>query len=131
MGNRAVIALNEFNPNAIGLYLHWNGGRDSVEGFLLAAKHYMDGEKFDKQAGAARLVQVIGTFFEGSLSFYMDQQKNLDLDNWDNGVYVVDTSTMQIIRREYTRGPEQRHHTPAEIADYIDRRLAAASAVEG
>lgn len=35
MGNRAVITtLQNYNNNGIGVYLHWNGGRDSVEGFL-------------------------------------------------------------------------------------------------
>ena len=36
MGNRAVITTQEYitNPDAIGVYLHWNGGRDSVEAFL-------------------------------------------------------------------------------------------------
>ena len=35
MGNRAVITTKEnFENNGIGIYLHWNGGRDSVEGFL-------------------------------------------------------------------------------------------------
>jgi hypothetical protein len=31
MGNRAVITDNK---QRIGIYLHWNGGRDSVEAFL-------------------------------------------------------------------------------------------------
>ena len=32
MGNRAVITTQEYltNPDTIGVYLHWNGGRDSV-----------------------------------------------------------------------------------------------------
>ena len=32
MDNRAVIALDKKGDDEIGLYLHWNGGRDSVEG---------------------------------------------------------------------------------------------------
>ena len=31
MGNRAVITTRSKD---IGVYLHWNGGRDSVEAFL-------------------------------------------------------------------------------------------------
>ena len=38
MGNRAVITASLSNDpqtsNDIGIYLHWNGGRDSVEAFL-------------------------------------------------------------------------------------------------
>ena len=33
MGNRAVITTRK-DLKDIGIYLHWNGGRDSVEGFL-------------------------------------------------------------------------------------------------
>ena len=35
MGNRAVITTRK-DLKDIGVYLHWNGGRDSVEGFLAA-----------------------------------------------------------------------------------------------
>ena len=35
MGNRCVITTREdFDNDGIGIYLHWNGGRDSVEAFL-------------------------------------------------------------------------------------------------
>ena len=35
MGNRAVITTREnFENNGIGVYLQWNGGRDSVSAFL-------------------------------------------------------------------------------------------------
>ena len=37
MGNRAVITTPD---KKIGVYLHWNGGRDSVEGFLQTCKKY-------------------------------------------------------------------------------------------
>ena len=43
MGNRAVIAFEQNgkqDKNSVGIYLHWNGGRDSVEGFLQTAKDY-------------------------------------------------------------------------------------------
>ena len=43
MGNRAVIAFvaddgTQDKDLCLGIYLHWNGGRDSVEGFLEYAK---------------------------------------------------------------------------------------------
>jgi len=37
MGNRAVITFATYT-NAPAIYLHWNGGRASVEGFLSAAR---------------------------------------------------------------------------------------------
>ena len=39
MGNRAVITTKkEWQNDGIGVYLHWNGGRDSVEAFLTYCK---------------------------------------------------------------------------------------------
>lgn len=43
MGNKAVIttdrdSLDVAKSNEIGVYLHWNGGRDSVEAFLAYCK---------------------------------------------------------------------------------------------
>lgn len=34
MGNRAVITTVGAKENDIGVYLHWNGGVESVEAFL-------------------------------------------------------------------------------------------------
>ena len=120
MGNRAVISFDGFTDNSIGIYLHWNGGRDSVEGFLLAARELSNG---DAQYNRARLVEAIGVFFEGGLSVGLDYVKNLDCDNWDNGVYVVDTGKLEIIERRYFEGQEQAHHNPREIADEILARV--------
>jgi hypothetical protein len=116
MGNRAVIAINEYNDDAIGIYLHWNGGRDSIEAFLLAAKEIMQDRLGDETYGAARLVQCITTFFTGNLSVGLAKCKNLDCENFDNGVYVVDTRTMEIIDRHHHSGEEQGVHNIQQMA---------------
>ena len=91
MGNRAVIAFvddkGECDVNSAGIYLHWNGGRDSVEGFLAAAKDY--GIRSGSY-GLARLTQIICNCFPGTISVGVDVVKKLDCDNYDNGVYWVD-----------------------------------------
>ena len=101
MGNRAVIGFvndkNEYDTNSVGIYLHWNGGRDSVEGFLKAAKDY--GLRSGSY-GLARLTQIICNCFPGTLSVGVDQLKNLDCDNYDNGLYWVDKN-FNIVGREY------------------------------
>ena len=38
MGNRAVITASKLKDSGLGIYLHWNGGRASVLGFLKAAR---------------------------------------------------------------------------------------------
>ncbi len=101
MGNRAVIAFvddkGKQDKNSVGIYLHWNGGRDSVEGFLQAAKDY--GIRSGSY-GVARLTQIICNSFPGTLSVGVGVVKKLDCDNWDNGVYWVDKE-FNIVAREY------------------------------
>lgn len=66
MGNRAVITTREnFNNDGVGVYLHWNGGRDSVQAFLTYCKMKGYREPTSDNYGWARLCQVIGNFFGG------------------------------------------------------------------
>ena len=93
MGNRAVIAFqdeshDEVQPDSVGVYLHWNGGPESVTAFLDAAKEL--GVRREDEYGAARLCQIIGNWFGGNLSLGIGQCRMMDIDNGDNGTYVVD-----------------------------------------
>ena len=89
MGNRAVITTRK-DLKDIGVYLHWNGGRDSVEGFLTYCKikGYRPPE-YDNY-GWAYLCTTIGNFFgQSGLSLGIDVASKLDCDNWDNGTYII------------------------------------------
>ena len=93
MGNRAVIAfqsadLDKVRPDTVGIYLHWNGGPDSVHAFVDAAKEL--GVRREDEYGAARLCQIIGNWFGGTISLGIGPCGKLDTDNGDNGTYVVD-----------------------------------------
>ena len=103
MGNRAVIQMKGSN---VGIYLHVNGGRDSVEGFLTYCK--LRGFRGDDY-GMARLTQVIANFFGGDLSIGIDTIDRLDCDNWDNGMYIIDEN-FDIIERKYMHNEEQHKH---------------------
>lgn len=105
MGNRAVITTKD---KKIGVYLHWNGGRDSVEAFLkyCELKGYRAPET--DCYGWARLCQVIGNFFGGDLSIGIDQYNRLDTDNGDNGVYVIED--WKIVDRLFISWPEQHEY---------------------
>lgn len=117
MGNRAVITTKE---KKIGIYLHWNGGRDSVEAFLTYCniKGYRDLTS-DKTYGMARLVQVIANFFGGSTSIGIGSYSELDTDNGDNGVYIVEG--WDIVKREYFEGYEQDHKPLLQMLEEIDK----------
>ena len=117
MGNRAVITTPDM---LCGVYLHWNGGRDSVEGFLTYCR--LAGHRDPTEDGTyalARLVQVVGNFFGGSLSVGVGPYDTLDCDNGDNGVYVVGQD-WRIVRRLFFKGVEQHEYTLWDMLRSID-----------
>ena len=111
MGNRAVI---HFQGSNVGMYVHWNGGRDTIEPMLEVAKEY--GLR-DADYGLARLAQMFGNFMGGTLSMGIEELERLDCDNCDNGVYVID-SAFNIVDRKFTENmlrPEQAVYDPEEM----------------
>ena len=102
MGNRAVITTSE---KEIGVYLHWNGGRDSVSAFLMYCK--LKGYRSPETDcyGWARLCQVIGNYIGGEYSLGIDTYNRLDTDNGDNGTYII--KDWEIVGREFFTGEEQ------------------------
>ena len=102
MGNRAVITIKEDNvpkEDWNSLYLHWNGGRDSVEPFLHVAKMYGIRCNNDSSYAIARLSQLIGNTLKGTLSLGVGSYKCLDTNNFDNGTYIV--KHWEIVEREH------------------------------
>lgn len=86
MGNSAIVKQA---GKSLGVYLHWNGGRDSVEAFLkyCEIKGY---QGFDTDYGFARFVQVVSNFFGGSNSIGIESNvKVWDYKGLDNGIYEV------------------------------------------
>lgn len=105
MGNRAVIrivhSLDELTTPAdksdkVGIYLHWNGGRDSIEPFLLYCKF----KEYElDRSGLQKLVTVITNAMGTGFNVEIDKLERLDCDNFDNGVYVV--QNWEIVGREF------------------------------
>lgn len=103
MGNRAIV-----KPvgQDIGVYLHWNGGIDSVTAFLKYCE--LKGfRSFEDSYGLARFTQVVTNFFGGGLSVGIETgvKETKEYAEWiDNGVYVV--KGWNIVRHLY--GTESR-----------------------
>lgn len=123
MGNRAVItaskATDVAQSNDIGIYLHWNGGRDSVEAFLKYCELKGYRSPTSDNYGWARLCQVIGNFFGGGYSVGIDNCCHLDCDNGDNGVYIIDE--WKIVGRQYHNGEEQNDYNLLQMLVEIDK----------
>jgi len=115
MGNRAVIAFTNAQPKSKCIYLHWNGGRASVEGFLQAARelginHYdRRWGLVDEERAITQLATLIGRHFFGNdpgFTVYIEDFERADKDNGDNGLYWIGND-FQITGRSYTRGREE------------------------
>lgn len=124
MGNRAVITTSKDvevdKSNDIGIYLHWNGGRDSVEAFLTYCR--ISGFRTPEYDcfGMARLCQVIANFFgDDGLSVGIGRCCQLDCDNYDNGVYII--KNWQIVDRKFFSGDEQDGHDLKKFVHTIDK----------
>lgn len=91
MGNRAVITLDKnINSNSVGIYLHWNGGVESVIAFGEAARLLgVRSPDSDPSYALARLVQIIGNFFGGTTSVGVAKLHELDCNNGDNGTFFL------------------------------------------
>lgn len=119
MGNRAVITTRKnFEHNGVGIYLHWNGGYDSVSAFLKYCELKGYRSPSEDNYGWARLCQVIANFFGGGLSVGIDTVSNLDCDNWDNGTYIIDG--WKIVGREFFDGLEQKNYAMQDALIEID-----------
>lgn len=120
MGNSAVITTaKSVREGGLGIYIHWNGGRDSVEAFLkyCELKQYRS-LSGDDGYGVARLAQVIGNYFGGSTSVgieYLKPSRNICTDN---GYYIVDG--WKIIGRIDAPSREQREYSMDEMLEDID-----------
>lgn len=95
MGNRALIVPK--GNERIGVYLHWNGGVNSVTALLkyceLKGYRNFGGKNMDGY-GIARFTQVVGNFLGGGLSLGIEAiHEPLTkeyADNYDNGIYIID-----------------------------------------
>ena len=119
MGNRAVITTREnYENNGVGIYLHWNGGRDSVEAFLEYCRLRRVRPPDEDCLSWARLVQVVANYFRGGLSVGVGTVNRLDTDNGDNGTYIIEG--WRIVGREYMHREEQHNHDPDDMLMELD-----------
>jgi len=92
MGNRATITAAPFDRSNVAIYVHWNGGRASIEAFCKAAKElgYRDPAS-DPAYGLARLTGLIATYFglDGETSLGLGTVDQLIKAGDDNGCWVI------------------------------------------
>ena len=123
MGNRALIAFKEKESTKKKeevpcIYLHWNGGRDSVEAFLDATKR-LGVRTNDQFYGMARLTQIISNFMGGTLSIGISNVGDWALDFLDNGIYWVEGLEIYDRTDTYNGFEEQKEYDHEELVKAI------------
>lgn len=114
MGNRGNVIFTAGERVSPCVYLHWNGGPESVYRFLdeLDVREV----RCDADYEAARFVQVVGEFFmpdQLSLGIVGGPRGGITLesvhgvytDPSDNGFYVVDRTREPRVVRRFVTGP--------------------------
>lgn len=114
MGNSAIIKARGNNNK--GVYLHWNGGRDSVEAFLKYCQ-LRGFRSFEDDYGIARFTQIVSNFLGGD-GLSIGITDNPTCWGTDNGIYIVEG--WEIVGREDFEGKEQRSHDLLEMLIAID-----------
>ena len=88
MGNRALITTAPYKDTNPAIYVHWNGGQGSVQAFCNVARDLRVRDPLsDPSYAMARLCQLIGNYFGGTLSLGLC--KAGDDYGCDNGVYTI------------------------------------------
>tara|TARA_R100000353_G_scaffold93856_2_gene68914 strand:+ start:23 stop:439 length:417 start_codon:yes stop_codon:yes gene_type:complete len=126
MGNRCLIAFKEKESKKKKeevpcIYLHWNGGRDSVEAFLDASKR-LGVRTNDQFYGMARMTQIISNYLGGTLSIGISNVGDWDLGFLDNGVYWVDGLEIYDRTDTYDGFEEQKEYDHEEMVQNIIAR---------
>ena len=123
MGNSAYITTTKeyqksYCSSPLAIYLHWNGGLDSVKAFLKYCELHEFRNPNEDSYGMARLVQVISNFFGASgLSIGIEKVDGKELKSADNGCYVV--GNWKIEKRLFN-GFEQNEYNMEEMLLAID-----------
>ncbi len=91
MGERGVITTQkDLDENGIGVYLHWLGSPEDVYPLLEYCRIRGFRLPENDSYGYARLIQVATNVSGGEgLSVDVNRVDKLDMQNWNNGVYVI------------------------------------------
>ncbi len=121
MGNRATVIFQAEGKISPAVYLHWNGGPESVYQFVDELDRRQ--VRADADYEAARFVQLVGEFFDqdgtsglslglaqGPSSISPEALAMVETDHGDNGFYVVDRSGQSLRMRRFIEDWDSRAH---------------------
>ena len=129
MGNRATVIFTdgkgEFSP---AVYLHWNGGPESVYGFLEELNRRK--ARSDQDYECARFIELVGEFFDqdnfgstslgvtnGPESDRLEDLEKVATDHGDNGFYLVNRTSEEMQVRRFK---EAYQHEPFKCLGLVE-----------
>lgn len=116
MGNRCVISTEEKD---LAVYMHWNGGRDTIEPLLAFCKMAGYRNPENDSYGWAKLVAVAtNAFGEGGMTVGVSLFDKAHCKE-DNGLYII--RDWKIVGREFFTGAEQSEHKFKSMLKFINR----------
>lgn len=137
MGNRAYVVFADENAKSVSpaVYLHWNGGPESVYAFLDELNRRK--VRADQNYECARFIAIVSEFFDqdgygGSSLGVVNGPSRIALNSptkrgiadlvssaSDNGLYVVTRGEKMKVRRFISTAPsgEVRELTPEQVQD--------------
>ncbi|WP_296204122.1 hypothetical protein [uncultured Hyphomicrobium sp.] len=141
MGNRAIITLENAKrqQHPVALYVHWNGGLESVLAFVEYTWATFERGRDDLFTFHARLCQVLGNWFPDGLSLYAYTSEKADElgTGCDNGRFHLTVSVdgvklkgraeevRRARRHEYWQGEQTIMRTIAEHMPKAKEEAAA------
>jgi hypothetical protein len=107
MGNRAYVVFENGDNRSPAVYLHWNGGQESVYAFLHALEEY-GGLGHSPEYSCARFIQLVGNSMGSTLSLgVLGFREFGQLAGEDNGLYMVTPNGVRRLIGEPGGTPEQ------------------------
>jgi hypothetical protein len=126
MGNRATVIFTD-GKKEIGsaVYLHWNGGAESIYAFLneMERRHI----RADQEYETARFIHIVGEFFDqenltglslgvvnGPKAINEKELAKVRTDHSDNGFYIINRTGDKPVMRRFVQHYE---HTDGEYKE--------------
>ncbi len=128
MSNTGLITFNgDFDEKSIGIFLHWNGGLESVLAFMEATR-----ERCGGRVGCLGMAQTIANFFEynGYLHVQLGIVRRGDEKHQNNGLYLIEGD--RIVHRDGVNDHEKGRRMVEQLGtkdlQYYETMLAACRA---
>ena len=133
MGNRATVIFTDGKRFSPAVYHHWNGGPESIYGFLEELDRRK--QRCDQDYECARYIQLVGEFLDqtsvtstslgvvnGPKSDSIHDLEKVMTDHSDNGFYLANRTVEPMVVRRFKKFYGERDTKFVELSANMVRR---------